>query len=218
MAEILKETALTQRVKRGDFINPDVELNWRDKVRGLFTKSDLKRGTFIIAEKAVFSVFPEDPCTEESTLGFEYKPRATDETDQMNVRLIFKAIKSVIEYQCGGHSFNLHDTTRIVDSETKQVIKERSHPSISVPLQFRLNEDLDDWYDNSDPLTPVIIESIVHSCEYKMEAIGLRLPKALRNQGNLTKTRLVIRENDPLGHGLFYAMSFVNHACIPNCD
>src|SRR5579859_2734899 len=177
VAAIMNEAALKQRVMRGDFINSDVELNWRDKVRGLFAKGDIKRGSLIIAEKAVFSVFPEDPCTEESTLAFDYKPGATDETDEINIRLIFKAIKSIIQYQSSGHIFNLKDTSRIVDSDTKQVVKDEGPVSILVPLQFQLNDDLDEWYNNSDPLTPVIIESIVRSCEYKMEAIGLRLPE-----------------------------------------
>jgi hypothetical protein len=91
---------------------------------------DLKHGTLIIAEKAVFSVFPKDPCTEESTFAFEYKPRAIGETDEINVQLIFKAIKSVIQYETDGHIFNLQDTSRIVDSNTKQVIKEQREPRL----------------------------------------------------------------------------------------
>ena len=122
VADMIVEAITTQRVKHGDYVSPNVGLDRRAAVRGLFARNDMKRGTLVIAEKAVFSVFPEDPATEASTLEFEYEPASAAETDPINIRLVFKAIKTIIQYKCGGHIFNLHDVTRVRDSDTGQAI------------------------------------------------------------------------------------------------
>lgn len=103
---------------------------------------------------------------------------------------------------------------------TNQLVSEKESVSIDVPLQFNLDEDLDTWYnDFRGPMMPVNIESIVHSCEYQMDSFVLRLPFSEEHQMQLRRPGLRPLECEPLtGHGLFYAMGFVNHSCISNCD
>ena len=60
--EMLMEAQESHRLTHGDFVSEDVKIDFgRDRLRGLFASMDIPAGTLIIAEKAIFSVFPDDP-------------------------------------------------------------------------------------------------------------------------------------------------------------
>jgi len=58
---MLLEARESNRLTHGDYVSEDVRMDFgRDGVRGLFSTRRIPAGTLVIAERALFSVFPSD--------------------------------------------------------------------------------------------------------------------------------------------------------------
>jgi hypothetical protein len=140
-------------------------------------QGDLKRGTIVIAEKAIFSVFPSDPSKRLSKLASKITLRKRD-PDPMSTRLAQKAMTTISEQQVGGQIFNLHDhTAEILNRATKLPVLESQKDSTEVQLQHDFKTEPETWYTVDELLTPLSVENIIGSNQYQMEGIGLRIPR-----------------------------------------
>jgi hypothetical protein len=191
-----------------------LNLRWR----WLKQQGDLKRGTIVIAEKAIFSVFPSDPSEKLSRLASKIKLRNWD-PDPMSTRLARKAMTTISEHQVGGQIFNLHDhTAEILNRATKLPVLESPKDSTEVQLQHDFKTEPEAWYTINELLTPLSVENIIGSNQHQMEGVGLRMPRPFWDKKILEKTGLIMRTSElrPTAKALFYATSFMNHSCLDN--
>jgi hypothetical protein len=152
VSQLVREARRSKRLMHGDYINPDIGLESHDGKRGLYALRDLKRGSTVIVEKAVFSVFPSDPPCDVSHLDSAFRAVPNIPSDPMIGPLIQKAMKTIVQHQIGGHIFNLHDPTaqmlvKLTRLRGEEIMDlKESSDSVEVPLQIDFKEDSEEWH------------------------------------------------------------------------
>jgi SET domain len=219
-AEMLREAQQTSRIMHGDYVSPDIGLSYikNTELRGVHALKDLKRGTLILAEKALVSVFPSDPPFNYPRFDRYYETKARPEESPMIAKLIQKTLYSIYYHNIGSHIINLHDLTR----ERLEQMEGRKYPdydrdSIDVPLQWDYKQVKKYYSSVPKGLACTQIDNAVRGNQYKADRLGLS--QTLEAYRHLTKTGLIFYDKDTSSaQGLYYALSFINHHCIGNCD
>jgi len=203
------EARESNRLTHGDYVSEDIKMDFsRDGVRGLFSMRRIPAGTLMIAEKALFSVFPSDL----PHLTSEYQPKSKMTDDPTVLKLVGKAVDGMWRNHLGGRMTGLEADLRLEVSSESGVTYQR-FPAGVVSLQWDFQEKPSphETLLNITPLAQGIVENVVRLNGYKIE--GFYLPVLL---GGLQNFRDSL--TSPNSHGLFYTTSFMNHSCVPNCD
>ena len=205
--EMLLEAQQSDRLTHGDFVSEDVKIDFgRDGLRGLFASRDIPAGTLIIAEKAIFSVFPDDAVDFET----EFEPIKMETDSPMVHKLVAKAVDVMRKRNMGGRITGLYSAMR---EELYKILgrqDEFSSEMASLRWDFRDQQPdeqhLDTWR---------VVENVIRLNEYNIE--HLYLPPPLQDLRNPNEQNYNA-SGPQCGHGLFYTTSFLNHSCIPNCS
>lgn len=215
LARMMGESFDSMQMIHGDFVHWDLRLGYRkDGVRGLFANADFDEGTLLIAEKAIVTLFPEDPHIDIS--GIPFQAVRDGANDPLVPGLLEAMLDSLYHRHTGGQALHLDDGVT-----HGAYPRETSSDKVEPELQWNSTYDnVERLYTNPTFADYRHVENVVRYNACRID--GLPSPVGLRSWATDVDVEMeaspVFRgDSQEMSHGLFYTTSFLNHSCMANC-